>query len=61
MSYHFAKFGGHRYCGSADVSFFHFSRDYVVKRSRDFDVGVPPPQATTLLSLVVIGIPKVQV
>ena len=35
VSYHSAKFSGHRYYESADVSFFYFSCDYVFKRSRD--------------------------
>ena len=31
------KFGGHRYCGSADIYFFHVSHDHIIKRSRDFE------------------------
>ena len=56
--YDFAKFGGRRYCESADISR-HLSRDHVIKRTRDFEVGVPPLQVTTLPSLVAIGIAEV--
>ena len=38
LDYHSAKFRGHRYCGSVDISLFHLSRDHVIKRSRDFEV-----------------------
>ena len=37
------------------------SRDHVIDRSRDFEGGVPPPQVTTLPSLVVIGIAEGQI
>ena len=56
VSYHAAKFDGHRYCKSADISFLRLSRDHVIKRSLDFEGGVLPPQVTTLPSLVAIGI-----
>ena len=34
VSYHSAKFGGYRYCGSADISFLNLSRNHVIKRLR---------------------------
>ena len=37
------------------------SRDHVIDRSRDFEVGVPPPQVTTLPSLVATGIVEGQI
>ena len=55
VSYHSVKFNGHRYCESAGIRFLNFSRDHVIKRSRDFEGGVSPLQVTTLLSLVAIG------
>ena len=55
VSYHATKFDGHRYCESADISFMKLSRDQVIKRSRDFEGEVLPPQVTTLPSLVAIG------
>ena len=61
VSYHSAKFDGHRYCESADISFLNLSRDHVIKRSRDFEGGVPPLQVTTLSSLVAIDIAEVQI
>ena len=36
-SYHSAKFGGHRYWASVDISLFHFSHDHVIKSSCDFE------------------------
>ena len=61
VSYHPAKFDGHRYCGSADINSLNLSRDPVIKRSLDFEDGVLPPEFTTLLSLVVIGIAEGQI
>ena len=61
VSYHSVKFGGHRYCGSADISFFHVSCDLIIKRLRDFEGGVPLLLVTTLPSLVAIDIVKVQI
>ena len=61
VSYDSAKFDGHRYCESADISFLNLSRDHVIKRSRDFEGGVPPLQVTTLSSLVAIDIAEVQI
>ena len=61
VSYHPAKFDGHRYCQSADISFLNMSRDHVIDRSRDFEVGVTPPQVTTLPSLVATGIVEGQI
>ena len=43
ISYHSAKFCGNRYSGSADISFFNLSRDYIIKRPPDFEVVVPSP------------------
>ena len=40
---------------------FHLSRDYVIKKSFDFEGGVPPPKVTTLPSLVAIGIAEGQI
>ena len=61
VSYHFAKFDGHWYwyCGSADVSFFHLSRDHVIKKSHDFEGKVFPPPVTNNSCLVTIGIAEV--
>ena len=56
-----AKFDGHRYCESADISFLNLSLDHVIKRSCDFEDGVPPLQVTTLPRLVVIGMAEVQI
>ena len=61
VSYHSAKFGGHRYCVSIDISFFHLECDHVIERSHDFEGGVPQPQVTTLPSLVVIVIAEEQI
>ena len=58
VSYHSAKFDGHRYCESADISFLNLSCDHVIKRSRDFEGGVLPLQVTTLASLVAIDMQK---
>ena len=41
------------------MSFFHFPRDHVIKRSRNIEVGAPPPQIITLASLVAIAIAEV--
>ena len=54
--YYSAKADDHSYCGRADISFLNLSRDRVIKRSRDFDGGVPPWQVTILPSLVAIAI-----
>ena len=42
VSYHAAKFGSHRYCASVDM-FFSFVtwQNHVIKRSYDFEGGVP--------------------
>ena len=61
VSYHPAKFDGHRCCRSADISFLNLSRDHVIKMSRDFEGGVILTQVTTLLSLVAIGIVEGQI
>ena len=53
------QFGGHRYLGSSDMSFFHLRRDHVIKRFRNIEVGAPPPQIITLPSLVAIVIAEV--
>ena len=55
VSYHPAKFDSYRYCESADASFLNFSRDQVIKRSRDFEGRV------LLLNLVPIGIADGQI
>ena len=55
ISYHPAKFGGHRYCRSADISFLNLSCDHVIKRSHDFEGGIPLLQVTTLPILVAIA------
>ena len=47
-----AKCDGHRYCGSADISFLNLSRDHVIKRSS---------QVTILPTLVAIGIAEVKI
>ena len=51
-SYYSAKFGGHRYCGRADIRFLNLPRDHVIKKSRDFEGGVSLLQVITLPSLV---------
>ena len=56
VSYHSAKFDGHRYCGSAEIRFFHLPRDHVIKRHVTLKVRVPLSKVTTLSSLAVIGI-----
>ena len=61
VSYHSVKFGGHRYCGSVDVSFFHVLRDLIIKILSEFEGGVPLPLVTTLPSLVAIDIVEVQI
>ena len=61
VSYHSAKFGGHRYCGRKGISFFNFSRDHVIKRSLGFEGWVPPPQVTMLPSLVAIDTAEMQI
>ena len=61
VSYHSAKLGGHRYCESVDISFFHLSHDHVIKSSRNFEGWVPPLQVTTLPSFVVINTAEVQI
>ena len=58
---HPAKFDGHRHCEGADISFLNLSCDHVIKRSRDFEGGVPPPQVATLPNLVAIGIAQGQI
>ena len=60
-SYYFAKFGGHRYCGRADIYFLNLSHDHVIKRSRDFESGVLPLQVTTLPRLMAIVIVDEQI
>ena len=55
------KLGGHSYCGSLDIYFFHLSRDHIIKWSHDFEVEVPPSQVTTLSNLVFIDIADVQI
>ena len=60
VSYHPAKSDGHRYYGSADISFLNFSRDHIIKRSRNFEGGLYPSQFTTLPSLMAIGIAEGQ-
>ena len=59
VSYPSAKFDGHRYYGSADISFLNLSRDHVMKSSPEVEGWVPRPQVTTLPSLVAIGIAEV--
>ena len=54
VSYHPAKSDGHRYSGSADISFLNLSCDHPIKRSHVFEGGVHPLQVTTLPSLVSI-------
>ena len=61
VSYHPAKSDGHRYCTSTDITFLDLSQDHVIKSLRDFEVRVFPLQATTLASLVAIGIVKEQI
>ena len=61
VSYHPVKSDGRRYCRSAGISFLNLSRDHVIKRSHDFEGGVPPPQVTTLPSLVARGIVEEQI
>ena len=61
VSYHSAKFDGHRYCESADISFLNLSRDHVIKSSSDFEGRVPILQVTALPSLVAIGTAKGQI
>ena len=58
LIYHSAKFGGHSYCVSVDMSFFHLSCDRVIKNSCDFEDWVPSPQVTVLPSLVAIELGK---
>ena len=43
------------------ISFFHLSCDHIIKNSRNFEDWVPPPQVTTLPSLVAIDIAEVQI
>ena len=61
VSYHHGKSDGHRYCESAGTSFLSLSRGHVIKRSHDFEGGVPPPKVTTLSSLVAIAITEGQI
>ena len=61
VSYHPAKFDGHRYCESADIGFFHLSRDYVIERYRDFVGKVSSLQVTTLSISVPMGIAEGQI
>ena len=51
VSYHSVKFDGHKCCGSADIIFFHLSRDHVIKISYDFGGWVTPTQVTAPPSL----------
>ena len=60
VSYHPGKSHDHRYCGSADISFLSFSRDHIIKRSCDFEGGVPLLQVITLPSLVAVDIAEGQ-
>ena len=61
VSYNPAKFDAHRYCWSANIRFLNSSRDRITNRSRDFEGGVPPPQVTTLPSLVAMDIAEGQI
>ena len=61
VSYHPARFDSHRYCESADLGFLNLSRDHVVKKSRDFEGWVPPPQVTTMPNLEAIDIVEVPI
>ena len=61
ISYNSAKIGGHRYCVSVDINFFHLLCDNKIKSSCDFEDCVSPLQNTTLRSLVAIDIAKVQI
>ena len=61
LSYHPANFDGHRYCKSADIGFFHLSRDHEIERYRDFEGKVSPLQVTTLSISVPIGIAEEQI
>ena len=49
------------YCESEDISFLNLPRDHLIKRSRDFEGGVPQLQVLTLPSLVAIGIAEEQI
>ena len=60
VSYHPAKSNGHRYNGSADISFLNLSGDHIIKRSRNFEGGLHPSQFTTLSSLMAVGIAEGQ-
>ena len=61
VSYHSANFGGHRYCGCSVITFYHLSRNHIIKRSHDLEVEVPLSQVATLSSLVAIDIGEVQI
>ena len=61
VSYHPAKFDGHRYCGKAGISFLNLPRDHIIKRLCHFQGGILQLQDTALLSLVGIGIAEGQV
>ena len=61
VSYHPTKFDGHRCCRSSKIGFLNLPRDHVIKRSRDFEGGLSPPQVTILPSLVAIGTAEGQI
>ena len=42
VSCHYTNVDDHKHCGRVDIRFFHLSRDDVIKRTRDFEAGVPP-------------------
>ena len=56
ISYHPAKFGGHRHCGSGDMILVYvILQDQVIKGSCDFMGRSPSKKVTILPSLVAIG------
>ena len=61
VSYHPAKSDGYRYCRRADTSFLNLPHDHIIKRLHDFEGGFPPPQVTTLLSLMPKSIAEEQI
>ena len=59
MSYHSAKFGGHRHSCSGEkmILVCHvISKDRLIKGSYDFMGGSPSSKVTTLPNLMAIGI-----
>ena len=64
LSHHCVNFNAYRSCGSGDIMilFCHMaSRDHLIKGTCDYGKGSPLTEATTVPSLMLIGLVEVEV